>query len=73
MVQVEEQIIDEHIEAPVHTQQLKGYIVAQVFQEAMNKIVSFIDALTHAGVVPVAPAISQGDLRLLSIILQRSR
>lgn len=46
MNKVEEKIIDDNIEALVHTQQPEGFIVAPMFQKAMTTMVSFIDSLT---------------------------
>lgn len=59
VVSVEDQFVDDQIEVLVPPQHLEGFITAPVFQEAMDKMVSFIDALTQAGVVPVVQAASQ--------------
>lgn len=57
--QVKDQIIDDHVEDLFPAQYPEGFIVALVFYKARAKMTSFIDALIQAGVVPVAPTISQ--------------
>lgn len=53
-----DQVVD-HVHALVHTEHPKGFIVAPVFQEAMDKVINFIDALTRVGVVLVDPTTSK--------------
>lgn len=64
MDRLEDQFVDDQIEALAPTQHPGGFVVAPVFQVSMAMMVRFIDALTQVGVVPVAPVMSQAGGRV---------